>query len=34
MRIDNQKRLYFSEPNVGRVIPTGIAIASARVDKA
>jgi methyltransferase (TIGR00027 family) len=31
---DDLKRLYFTGPNAGRVIPMGVAIASARVNKA
>jgi methyltransferase (TIGR00027 family) len=32
--LEDLKRLYFTGPNAGRVIPTGIAIVSARVNKA
>ena len=32
--LEDLKRLYFSGPNAGRVVPTGIAIVSARVNKA
>jgi methyltransferase (TIGR00027 family) len=32
--LEDLKRLYFSGPNAGRAMPTGIAIVSARVDKA
>jgi O-methyltransferase involved in polyketide biosynthesis len=32
--LEDLKRLYFTGPNAGRVVSTGIAIVSARVNKA
>lgn len=34
MTLEDLKRLYFTGPNAGRVMPTGIAIVSARVNEA
>jgi methyltransferase (TIGR00027 family) len=34
LTLEDLKQLYFTGPNAGRVVPAGIAIASARVDKA